>query len=150
MKSAMSILLSIMLCFFLLVIAPLRIDVAQTNANLSADLDNQASNFMDTVIDTGYLDHKDIEDFYLKMSGSGCVVDVKIERYVLVSSGKTDGTTYQSYVPSEKIEGRWNKGDKIKVSWNLVAYDKTTVVLQRLLHYSPREIKGSYVGRVRI
>lgn len=150
MRSALTIIISVFICFFLLVVAPLRIDTVQTNANLSADLDVQAANFVDTITDTGYLDHKDIEDFYLKMSGSGDIVDVKIERYVLVSSSKNDGTTYQSYIPSEKIEGRWNKGDKVKVSWQLVSYDKATNVLQRIMAYSPRDIHGSYVGRVRI
>lgn len=141
---------AIIMCFYMLVVAPASLDARNEDATVRRTLDNEIALFIDNVSDSGYLDHKSLEDFYLACSSTGVNVDVKVERLVKVVSPDGKGKTYTSYVQSDNITADWNKGDRIRVNCKIVSYSGIHYFLSYLSGYSPIDYDKSYTKRVRI
>ncbi|WP_113672720.1 hypothetical protein [Vallitalea guaymasensis] len=122
--------IGLFLVFILLVIAPLIIQSLSRDLTIKRSILNEMTNFVDKVTDTGHISELDKTDFYVGCSSYGAVVDIKIKRYMRIVNPDGNGSTYCTYVLTDKITD-WDQGDIIEV--DVQAIDHTTA--QKLAVY---------------
>lgn len=122
---------TLILIFLLLVVAPLNLAYMLTEGANTRLIFNQTENFLDSMTDKKEITEDDINNLYMSLNSYGLVIDVNVERLVRTSVEAPDGrikTMWTSVDPDSKeaAENRgeqWdgvvftcNKGDTIKVT----------------------------------
>lgn len=104
--------ITIVLIFIMLILAPLLISYMSTDMVTERLVLNEVSQFIDKVTDKGLITEYDINDLYLGVNSHGGNYDVTIEHYQLLEEPLPDGSTKLLYVKQDDIEqiveGRYN------------------------------------------
>lgn len=104
--------ITIVLIFVMLILAPLLISYMSTDMVTERLVLNEVSQFIDKVTDKGLITEYDINDLYLGVNSHGGNYDVTIEHYQLLEEPLPDGSTKLLYVKQDDIEqivdGRYN------------------------------------------
>lgn len=118
--------ITIVLIFVMLILAPLLISYMSTDMVTERLVLNEVSQFIDKVTDKGLITEYDINDLYLGVNSHGGNYDVTIEHYQLLEEPLPDGSTKLLYVKQDDIEqivdGRYNMeetDDDTSVSLNV-------------------------------
>ena len=110
--------ITIVLIFIMLILAPLLISYMSTDMVTERLVLNEVSQFIDKVTDKGLITEYDINDLYLGVNSHGGNYDVTIEHYQLLEEPLSDGSTKLLYVKQDDIEqivdGRYNMENKDK------------------------------------
>ena len=108
--------ITIVLIFIMLILAPLLISYMSTDMVTERLVLNEVSQFIDKVTDKGLITEYDINDLYLGVNSHGGNYDVTIEHYQLLEEPLPDGSTKLLYVKQDDIEqivdGRYNMENK--------------------------------------
>lgn len=112
---------SILLVFVMLVIAPLLWNYSRDIMKMERAALNESELFLDKVTDKAIITDNDIDDFYIGLNATGGTYDVQVKRYISTSIPDDAGevrTKYVSVPYKEKGTGKaslLNKGDIVKV-----------------------------------
>ena len=105
--------ITIVLIFIMLILAPLLISYMSTDMVTERLVLNEVSQFIDKVTDKGIITEYDINDLYLGINSHGGNYDVTIEHYQLLEEPLPDGSTKLLYVKQDDVEaivdGRYNR-----------------------------------------
>lgn len=105
--------ITIVLIFIMLILAPLLISYMSTDMVTERLVLNEVSQFIDKVTDKGLITEYDINDLYLGVNSHGGNYDVTIEHYQLLEEPLPDGSTKLLYVKQDDVEaivdGRYNR-----------------------------------------
>lgn len=146
--------ITIILIFILLVLAPLLISYMSTDMVTERLVLNEATQFIDRVTDRGVITNLDLNDIYLGVNSHGGVYDVKVERYIpIVESidGKTKLSYYRDNTIVEKAEIYLilNVNDVVKVHVEEVGMSNSKRLLWQLLRIDKGKFEFSLAGTVR-
>lgn len=106
------------------------------------------TNFIDKVTDTGQISELDITDFYTGCSSYGAVVDVQIKRYMRIINPDGKGSTYCTYVLSDKLN-HWDQGDIIEVDVKAIDYTGAQKISAYFNKISTPKLNFQLAGMVR-
>ena len=95
--------ITVILIFIMLVLAPLLISYMSTDMVTERLVLNDVSQFIDKVTDKFMITKHDINDLYLAVNSHGQAYDVEIQRYQLVEESLPDGTTKLIYVNTNDL-----------------------------------------------
>ncbi len=110
--------ITIILIFLMLVLAPLMISYLSTDMVAQRLILNDTTQFIDKVTDKGAITEYDLNDLYLAVNSHGSAYNVVIEHYILVEEPLPDGTTKLLYIKNDDIDGLI-KGEKDNLSLNV-------------------------------
>ena len=65
---------------------------------------NEADKFLDMVSDKGFIDSKDLDEFYLQLNSHGLLFDVDVERLVFAPTQDAHGNVVKNYTMVESSE----------------------------------------------
>ncbi len=142
--------ITIILIFVLLVLAPLLISYMSTDMVTERLVLNEVTQFIDRVTDKGEITDSDINDVYLGVNSHGGVYDVKVERYIRTATEdplKAD-TIKTVYYNTDNI-GNLNVGDVVKVHVEEVGMSNSKRLLWQLLRIDKGQFEFSLAGTVR-
>lgn len=95
--------ITVILIFIMLVLAPLMISYMSTDMLTERLVLNDVSQFIDRVTDKFLITEHDINDLYLAVNSHGQSYDIEIQRYLLLEESMPDGTTKLIYVNTSDI-----------------------------------------------
>ena len=140
--------IGLFLVFILLVIAPLLIQSLSRDLTIKRSILSEMTNFIDKVTDTGKITELDLTDFYTGCSSYGAVVDVQIKHYIRVINPDGKGSTYSSYVLSDKLTN-WDQGDIIEVDVKAIDYTGAQKIAAYFNKVSSPKLNFQLAGMVR-
>lgn len=103
MKGFISRIISLILVFFMLILAPLVNSYCVTEMENRRQLLNEVTSFLDVVTDKKSITNDDLNKFYLKVSSYGMVLDVQINRLVKTATLEKDGVVNTTYIAADDI-----------------------------------------------
>jgi|UPI00051C0964 hypothetical protein len=103
MKGFLSRIISLILVFFMLILAPLVNSYCVTEMENRRQLLNEVTSFLDVVTDKKSITNDDLNKFYLKVSSYGMVLDVQINRLVKTATLEKDGVVNTTYIAADDI-----------------------------------------------
>lgn len=142
--------ITIILIFVLLVLAPLLISYMSTDMVTERLVLNEVTQFIDRVTDKGSISDSDLNDLYLGVNSHGGTYDVKVERYIRT---ETPGPlipdkTKTVYYNVEYI-GDLNLYDVVKVHVKEVGLSNSKRLMWQLLRVDKGSFEFSLAGTVR-
>ncbi|GMQ55940.1 hypothetical protein AN1V17_03320 [Vallitalea sediminicola] len=140
--------IGLFLAFILLIIAPLYLQSLSRDLTIKRSILNEMTNFIDKVTDTGHISDLDKTDFYTGCSSYGAVVDVKIKHYMRIVNPDGNGSTYSTYVLTDKITD-WNQGDIIEVDVKAIDYTSAQKLTSRFSKVSAPPLNFQLAGMIR-
>ncbi|MDR1523135.1 MAG: hypothetical protein LBS29_04225 [Endomicrobium sp.] len=142
--------LSIILAFILLCIAPLSMVTLMEELADRRSIMNEVANFVDEIIDSKSLTQDNLADFYIAIASYGPVVDAKVVRYVreINPDPLSAGTTYTSYVVADNMF-QWNQGDLVKVTVNQIGVTGPQRFIMGTIGLVLSEFDYTQAGRIR-
>ncbi len=114
MSDFLSRTISLILIFFMLVIAPLVHSYGVTEMENRRLLLNEVTLFLDKVTDKGNITEDDLNEFYMKTASYGMVLDVTVRRLIKVSTSLPTGGVNTTYVAADDMENL-NQRDIVQV-----------------------------------
>lgn len=145
--------ITILLVFFMLVIAP-SVWMYEREEMISDRLVlNEMSRFLDTVTDKGTITEQDINDLYVGLNASGGTYDVKVKRYIYAPT-PTANSPRAIYINVPYYDKNTNKpsvmtqGDLVKVTVDEVGISPAKRLLWNLLHLDTQSTKMSLSATV--
>jgi uncharacterized protein (UPF0335 family) len=141
---------TIILIFVLLVLAPLLISYMSTDMVTERLVLNEVTQFIDRVTDKGEITDADINDIYLGVNSHGGTYDVKVERYIRVATEdpKNNGRVKTVYYNTDHI-GDLNVGDVVKVHVKEIGVSNSKRLMWQLLRIDKGSFEFSLAGTVR-
>lgn len=117
MEGFLSKCISIILLFFLLIIAPMINIYGQHEMQARMEILNDVTAFLDKVTDKGEITQDDIDEFTLKVESHGLVLDVIIDRLVKTAAlvDETGQELDIAYIAADDIS-KLSTGNIIKVT----------------------------------
>lgn len=103
MSGFLSRIISLVLVFFMLILAPLINSYCVTEMENRRQLLNEVTSFLDVVSDKKTISNDDLDKFYLKVSSYGMVLDVQVNRLVKTATLEADGNVNITYMSAEDI-----------------------------------------------
>lgn len=94
--------ISLVLIFVMLVLAPLLISYMSTDMIAERLILNDVSQFIDKVTDKAQITDYDLNDLYLAVNSHGGAYEVTVERYQLLEEPMPDDTTKLIYVKHDE------------------------------------------------
>ncbi len=101
MEGLLSRVFGLMLCFLLLIVAPLINAYGTQEMENRVELLNDVSSFLDKQTDKGGITQSDIDQFYVKAESHGMALNVTVRRYVKMSTKMKNGEIHTSYVAAD-------------------------------------------------
>lgn len=150
--------ITIVLVFIMLILAPLMISYLSTDMVAQRLILNDVTLFIDKVTDKGTINQYDLDDLYLAVNSHGSAFEVKVERYSLVEEPLPDGTTKLLYVKHDEtdklMQGKideviLNVKDVVKVHINEVAMSSGNRLFWSVLRVDKGKFNFSLAGSVR-
>lgn len=151
--------ITIILIFLMLVLAPLMISYLSTDMVAQRLILNDTSQFIDKVTDKGSITEYDLNDLYLAVNSHGSAYNVVIEHYILVEEPiPPDGATKLLYIKNDDIEAliegktdnlSLNVKDVIKVHVEEVSRSAGNRLLWSVLRIDKGKFEFSLAGTVR-
>lgn len=130
---------SIILVFLMLVIAPLLYSYSVSEMENRRLLLNEVSQFLDKVTDKGEITEDDITEFNLQISSHGMVIKAVIKRLVRTSVVTPDGNIRTSYIAVDDIY-TLNQRDVVQVRLEEISVS----AYRKLLYTFLRVDEGPY------
>ena len=149
MNGIVNKIIGVVLCMGLVLLMLCNVMVA-TELHARRSIVAEATNFLDKVTDTGYLDEKQLQDLYLGINGYGPVCDVEVTRFarVIEPDPKRPGQTYITYMVTDNIF-LWNQGDLCKVKVVETGYTALSYFIYSVLGMSLEPVEFAFTGRIR-
>ena len=141
---------TIILIFVLLVLAPLLISYMGTDMVTERLVLNEVTQFIDRVTDKGEITNSDLNDVYLGVNSHGGTYDVRVERYIRTATEDPlkVGTVKTVYYNTENT-GDLNVGDVVKVHIEEIGISNSKRLLWLLLRIDKGSFEFSLAGTVR-
>lgn len=146
---------TIILVFLMLVLAPILWVYARDEMKSERLVLNEMSNFIDKTTDKALITQADIDDLYLGVNAAGGTFDVKVKRYIRMSTLDENGEPRTLYLSGDYIDKATNKpnpmniGDVVKVTVDEVGMSPSKRLLWSILRVDSGESKFSLAGSVR-
>lgn len=143
--------ISIVLVFLLLVLAPLLISYKTDEMIAKRAILNDVNTFIDKVTDAGAVYQEDVDEIYLKCNSYGLVVDVNVERLVYATTLVQDTGEYiYDYVVDKDFStgSLLNPNDMIRVTVRESTYSSTRRLTYNLLKVDEGAFEFSLCGLV--
>lgn len=137
MEGFLSKCISIILIFFLLVIAPMINIYGQHEMQGRMEVLNDVTAFLDKVTDKGEITQDDIDEFTLTVEAHGLVLDVEIDRLVKTAT-LIDATTEEldiTYIAADDIRDL-SSGNVVKVSVKEISTTRFKKLLNIFLKFN--------------
>jgi hypothetical protein len=150
--------ITVILIFVMLVLAPLLISYMSTDMLTERLVLNDVSQFIDKVTDKFLITEHDINDLYLAVNSHGQAYDITIERYQLLEEPLPDGSTKLIYIHTDDMydlmtnevrEVELVVRDIVKVHVEEVSMSPAKRMLWTLLHIDKGKLEFSLAGTVR-
>lgn len=103
MNGFISRIISLVLVFFMLILAPLVNSYCVTEMENRRQLLNEVTSFLDVVTDKKSITNDDLNEFYMKVSSYGMVLDVQVNRLVKTATLEHDGNVNITYMSADDI-----------------------------------------------
>lgn len=103
MNGFLSRIIALILVFFMLILAPLVNSYCVTEMENRRQLLNEVTGFLDVVTDKKSVTNDDLNEFYLKVSSYGMVLDVQVNRLVKTATLEKDGNVNVTYIAADDI-----------------------------------------------
>lgn len=103
MSGFLSRIISLLLVFFMLILAPLVNSYCVTEMENRRQLLNEVTSFLDVVADKKSITNDDLNEFYMKISSYGMVLDVQVNRLVKTATLESDGNVNITYMSADDI-----------------------------------------------
>jgi hypothetical protein len=129
MNGFLSRMISLILVFFMLILAPLVNSYCVTEMENRRQLLNEVTSFLDVVTDKKTITNDDLNEFYMKVSSYGMVLDVQINRLVKTATLESDGKVNVTYMSADDIS-LLNQRDVVQVKLK----EKSQSAYQKILH----------------
>lgn len=142
---------SIVLIFLLLVLAPLLISYKTDEMIAKRAILNEVNTFIDKVTDAGAIYQEDVDEIYLKCNSYGLIVDVNVERLVYATTLVQDTGEYiYDYVVDKDFSTGTllNPNDMIRVTVKESTYSSTRRLTYNLLKVDEGTFEFSLCGIV--
>lgn len=138
---------TIVLVFLMLVIAPLTWVYVRDEMITDRLVLNEIASFIDRVTDKASINEQDLDDLYIAVNATGGTYDVKVKRYVRTSVN--DGGEVRTVYIADSNVGSLNTGDVVKVTVKEVGISPTKRLLWSLLRIDMGKSQYSLAGSVR-
>lgn len=129
MNGFLSRMISLILVFFMLILAPLVNSYCVTEMENRRQLLNEVTSFLDVVTDKKTITNDDLNEFYMKVSSYGMVLDVQVNRLVKTATLESDGKVNITYIPADDIS-LLNQRDVVQIKLK----EKSQSAYQKILH----------------
>lgn len=144
--------ITIILIFVMLVLAPLLISYKTDDMIAKREILNDVDTFIDKVTDAAMLNSGDINELYMVCNSHGMVVDVTVERmvYAMTLDPKTNAYSYDYVVDTDfsTETTHLNPNDMIKVTVKEKTYSSSRRLTYKLLKIDEGNFKFSLCGMV--
>lgn len=144
--------ITIILIFVMLVLAPLLISYKTDDMIAKREILNDVDTFIDKVTDAAMLNSGDINELYMVCNSHGMVVDVTVERmvYAMTLDPKTNDYSYDYVVDTDfsTETTHLNPNDMIKVTVKEKTYSSSRRLTYKLLKIDEGNFKFSLCGMV--
>lgn len=145
--------ITLIMIFVLLVIAPLTISYMTDEMTMQRLVLNEVSQFIDVVTDKGSIRKEDLDDLYLGVNSCGGTFNVDVKRLIRVASEHVDPDTgnpeIQNMFFSDDRLDILNTGDVVKVTVEEVGISPTKRFIWNVLRIDSGKFKFSLAGSVR-
>ena len=141
--------ITIVLIFMMLVLAPLLISYKTDDMMAKRQMLNDVANFIDMVKDTGSLNEEHLDKLYIECNSYGLAVDVKVQRLIrteVMKNGKST-TIYYTVEDIDSLESM-NAGDVVKVTVEEVGISTGRMLIYNVLKMDEGKFKFSLAGTV--
>ena len=118
------------------------------DARMSRGVLNEMANFIDIVVDSGYISEARLRDFHLAIASYGILANIQIERYSRVLNPAPGGTVQEVYIQTPNIE-YFERGDLVSVRINAIEYTTAQRLMGQFLRFSSPSFDESLAGMVR-
>lgn len=136
--------ITIILVFVMLVIAPMVISYKTEDMMGKRQILNDVSEFIDMVKHKTKITSGDLDELYIKCNSHGLAVDVSVKRII-----RTANNTFAVDMMNIGGEGQpLNTGDIIKVTVNDIGISNTRRIIYKVLKIDEGEFKFSLAGEV--
>lgn len=132
MTNFISRVLSLILVFIMLIIAPLIYCYSCSEMENRRLLLNEVTQFLDKVTDKGEITEDDLTEFYLQVSSHGMIIQPTVKRLVRTSIMTPDGKTKTTYIAADDIYSL-NQRDVVQVILNEVSTSPFKKILYAFL-----------------
>lgn len=147
--------ITLILSFIMLVVAPLVWMFARDDMVSQRTALNEMTMFLDKTTDKGFIEAQDIDDLYLGLNATGGTYDVKVRRYmptpIPVGSGQSrllyKNVDYYDKVDKKAI--KLNKGDIVKLSVEEVGYSSARRLIWSILRFDTGKQETTLSASVR-
>lgn len=129
MNGFLSRMISLILVFFMLILAPLVNSYCVTEMENRRQLLNEVTGFLDMVTDKKTITNDDLNEFYMKVSSYGMVLDVEVNRLVKTATLESDGKVNITYMSADDIS-LLNQRDVVQIKLK----EKSQSAYQKILH----------------
>ncbi|WP_139241199.1 hypothetical protein [Anaerocolumna jejuensis] len=129
MNGFLSRIISLILVFFMLILAPLVNSYCVTEMENRRQLLNEVTYFLDVVTDKKSVTNDDLNEFYMKVSSYGMVLDVQVNRLVKTATRESDGTVNITYISADNIS-LLNQRDVVQIKLK----EKSESAYQKILN----------------
>lgn len=144
--------ITVILIFVMLVLAPLLISYKTDDMIAKREILNDVDTFIDKVTDAAMLNSGDINELYMVCNSHGMVVDVTVERmvYAMTLDPKTNDYSYDYVVDTDfsTETTHLNPNDMIKVTVKEKTYSSSRRLTYKLLKIDEGNFKFSLCGMV--
>lgn len=144
--------ITVILIFVMLVLAPLLISYKTDDMIAKREILNDVDTFIDKVTDAAILNSGDINELYMVCNSHGMVVDVTVERmvYAMTLDPKTNDYSYDYVVDTDfsTETTHLNPNDMIKVTVKEKTYSSSRRLTYKLLKIDEGNFKFSLCGMV--
>ena len=130
---------SLILAFFMLVLAPLLYSYSITEMEERRELLNETALFLDKVTDKRSITEDDLSEFYLQVSSHGMVLKPTVKRLVRTALIDPSGEVVASYIAVDDLSVL-NQKDVVQIELEEV----TASVYRRMLYWVLRIDEGPY------
>ena len=140
--------ITMILVFIMLVLAPLTFVYVKSEAKADKLAMNEVTQFLDKVTDKASITERDKDDLYMGVNASGGAYDVSIKRYIRLATTDEDGKARTIWLSADS-EGDMNLGDRVKVTVKSVGVSPAKRLLWSLLRIDSGDSTFSLASTVR-
>lgn len=139
---------SLIIAFIMFVMAPLTWSYVRNEAKSELLAFNEVTQFIDRVTDKASITQQDLDDLYMGVNATGGTYDIRVKRYIRLSTLDDNGDTRTLYL-SDDFDGRMNIGDIVKVTVEEIGISPAKRLLWAMLRLDSGKTEFSLAGTVR-
>lgn len=139
---------TIILAFVMLVLAPINISYMMTELTSQRVVLNEVTQFLDKVSDKGSATQEDLDNLYLGIAASGGFFDVEVVRFIRVSSLDENNAPKTLYFSSNQLSAL-SSGDIVRVTVREVGISPAKRLTWALLRVDRGKFEFSLAASIR-